>query len=82
MPDTPSGEKPPRRGHTELIRIPLVRRPKAPALLRVHCRPADSHVPQPDLDLDLDLGEVTGLIAEPEPSTAAFRPERDRPHST
>ncbi len=41
------------------------------ALLRAHCRPESSPVPQPVLDRV--LSKVTALMAEPEPSTAAFR---------
>ncbi|WP_435244718.1 hypothetical protein [Streptomyces sioyaensis] len=41
------------------------------ALLRAHCRPAASPVPQPILDLV--LREVTTVAAKPDPSTAAFQ---------
>lgn len=41
------------------------------ALLRVHCRPPDSPASPPDVDLALH--EATAVLAQPEPSTAAFQ---------
>ncbi|MFE9308184.1 hypothetical protein ACFYM5_10850 [Streptomyces sp. NPDC006706] len=40
-------------------------------LLRTHCRPANTPVPEPDLDRT--LSEAALLLAHPEPSTAAFQ---------
>ncbi|MEV0692221.1 hypothetical protein [Streptomyces sp. NPDC050388] len=40
-------------------------------LLRAHCRPSDTPVPEPDLDRT--LGEAALLLAHPTPSTAAFQ---------
>ncbi|MEU9486005.1 hypothetical protein AB0D83_20465 [Streptomyces decoyicus] len=61
------------------------------ALLRIHCRPAASPVPQPELDLALQ--GTAALVATPSPSTAAFQTraglaaldlahDRTSPHAT